>query len=291
MKILVVITSIVSIAQLINPAFLVAGEEEKTIYENIYTIRRSSIYGFDIPGSLGLSFIPLLSVLIGYMNYTHQRYKYVFLILGGISAFLSNTRFVMVGFILVTFLVFLTGKDRVRGFFKYTFFIICGLFIFSYFFRFIGYDITDWFNDRLLVEGDIRYTTRYLAIFNFIRFFPESPFIGTGYLTDEIRIASNLVGSSHIHVGYLSHLVYYGIFGCFFLFGFWFLLLKRMYKTAKKTGYYGSIVGFVTYLFAFATMSQSVIFYAGIMFCFVFDKYFWDLRMRDRKVYKNKNIL
>lgn len=280
MKVLVLVTAVISILQVINPAFLLPTEDENSIYQNIYTFRRSSVYGFDTPGSLGLSYIPLLAVLIGYMSFTHQRYRYIFLILGGISAFVSNIRFVMIGFLLITFLIILSGKNRLQGIIKYVFFIIFGVFAFSYLFNIIGYDITDWYNNRLMAEGDLEHTTRYYAVLNFIKFFPETPFLGTGYLTDDIREASNLVGSSHIHVGYLSHLVYYGVFGCFFLFGFWFLLLKRMYRTAKGTGFYGSMIGFITFLFAFATMSQSVIFYAGIIFCMVFDKYFYDLSLK-----------
>ncbi len=116
----------------------------------------------------------------------------------------------------------------------------------------------------------------YKAIGNFIYFFPEHPFFGTGTMTDEIRVASKAVGSSQIHVGYLSFLVYFGIFGCFFLFGSWFLLSRKLLNTAQLTNYWGSFFGFLTFLWSFATMNLSFIFFYGITFCLVFDKYFHD---------------
>ena len=95
-------------------------------------------------------------------------------------------------------------------------------------------------------------------------------------ITDEIKRASQAIGSSHIHVGYLSHLVAYGIVGCFFLFGFWFLLVKKLYRTAKQTNYWGSFFAFLTFLWAFATFSHSSIFLYGLIFALVFNKYFED---------------
>ena len=114
------------------------------------------------------------------------------------------------------------------------------------------------------------------AIDNFLFYFPQKPFLGTGELTDEIKAASQAVGSSHIHVGYLSHLVYYGIVGCFFLFGFLYLLMKELYNTAKNTNYWGSFFAFMVFLWSFATMSESSIFYPGLIFALIFDKYFRD---------------
>ncbi len=279
MKAIVIITSIVSVIQVFNPTFLVLNIEDSDsfiAYKSLYTVRRSSIFGFDTPASLGLSFVPLLGVLIGYMIVNRQKYAYLFLALGGISAFLSNTRFVMIGFVVITFIFIFSRHNALKAGFAYLFYILIGIAFFSLFFDKIGYNVTDWFTYRLLNEGDIRYTTRYLAISNFIKFFPESPIFGTGFLTDDIKTASNLVGSSHIHVGYLSHLVYYGLIGCILLFGSWYLMIRKLYKTAKSTNYYGSFIGFLTFFTAFATMSQSVLFYSGIIFCFVFDKYYFD---------------
>jgi len=96
------------------------------------------------------------------------------------------------------------------------------------------------------------------------------------HLTEEIKEASKAVGSSQIHVGYLSHLVSFGIVGSFFMFGFWFLLAKKLYKSAKYTKYWGSFFAFLIYLWAQTTLVYYSIFFYGLIFAFVFDKYVKD---------------
>ena len=93
-------------------------------------------------------------------------------------------------------------------------------------------------------------------------------------MTSEIIAESRKVGSSHIHVGYLSHLTAFGLIGCFFLFGFWYLLIRNLFKTARYSHYWGSVFAFLAFLWSFTTMSQSSIFYYGIIWAFVFDKYY-----------------
>lgn len=290
-KITVIVSAVVSIIQVFDNSFFNATdyfqEGEPTWDqdpESLYRFRRASIYGFIEPLAMGLSFIPLLSVLIGYLLYTNQRFI-IFLIAGGIAAFLSNTRFIMVGFLILAFQMGFSNKLKGKQRLKYIAVFIVSIVVIGFMLRYLGYDFTQWYEERLLSEGDITETTRYKAIDTFLRFFPQNPLFGVGGLTEDIRKASMSVGSSHIHVGYLSHLVYYGVVGCFFLYGFWFLLVRRLHRTAKNTGYWGSFFGFLTFLWAFATMSQSSIFYYGIFFCLVFDKYFSD------KYYQQKRIL
>ena len=47
-------------------------------------------------------------------------------------------------------------------------------------------------------------------------------------------------------------------------------------KTAKKTNYWGSFFAFLTYFWAQATLVNYSIFFYGLMFALVFDKYFQD---------------
>jgi len=281
-KITIILTVIGSIIQVFNPEFLsaevVKGEDLNLLNDSrdLYRLRRSSIYSMIHLGALGLSFIPLLAVLIGYMLKNGSKNYIIFLIMGGTSAFLSNTRFVMVGFLIITMQVLVYNKMSKIAFFKYAL-IALSVAIFSfYFLSYIGYDFQDWIDERLLAEGSLEETTRYKSIDNFLFFFPQRPIFGHGEMTEEIVAASRAVGSSHIHVGYLSHLVAFGIVGCFFLFGGWYLLAKRLLSTAKSTRYWGSFFAFLTFFWSFATMSQSMIFYYGLIFAMVFDKYFRD---------------
>ncbi len=279
-KITVIVAVIASIIQVLIPEFLSAGAFFRDDYElshDLYRVRRSSIFGFVGPGTLGLSFIPLLSVLVGYLVYKRNNSYLLFLVMGGGVALLSNTRYIIVGFVLVTIQLLANKRLSLTGTIKYAVTIGLVLLLAWQILEYLGYDFFQWYDTRLLAEGSITGTTRYYAILNFLEFFPRAPIFGTGILTDEIRAASHAYGSSHIHVGYLSHLVYYGVIGCFFLFGYWFLLAKNLYQTAKKTNYWGSFFAFLVFLWSFATMSQPSVFYYGLLFAFVFDKYHRDI--------------
>ncbi len=280
LKVTVVISLIVSVIQVFDETFwnaaLTKNPEEYRFANNLYLHRRSSIYGYIDPNALGLAFIPLLSVLIGKQLYEGDNKYILFLIMGGIVALLSNGRYIIVGFLILTLQVLLQSRVKIKSFVKYTTVITISIIAFTYSLTYLGYDFKDWGETRLFAEENIFETTRYHAIETFALFFPEAPIFGTGGMTEEILDASAKVGSSHIHIGYLSHLVSFGIFGCFFLFGFWFLLFKRLYKTAKITGYWGSFFAFLTFLWSFTTMSQSSIFFYGLIFALVFDKYYTD---------------
>jgi hypothetical protein len=280
-KITVLATISVSIIQIFDPSFLDAKSYFKSDFirntKSIYEVRRSSIFGFIDANALGLSFIPIVSILIGHqvIRYGNPPYKYI--VLSGLVAILSNTRYVMIAFTLVALQVIVSYRygivKRLKNILYVVIFLIVLLLLTSY----LGYDFYEFYRTRLFSEGSITETTRYAAIINFLEFFPQYPIFGNGYLYDpEVIAASMKFGSSHIHVGYLSHLVAYGVMGCFFLFGFWFMLLKRLFKNARLTGYWGSFYAFLTFLLAFATFSQPSIFYYGLLYAFVFDKYHID---------------
>ena len=282
-KITVVLAGLVSLIQVIDYSFLDAnpiwakGEIGDTLTGNLYLDRRGSIFGYINPNEVGLSYMPLLSVLIGILLYRRYRFYYFFLLLGGITAVLSNGRYIMIAFLIIGFQVLVFQEKKFMGIVKYVLLSAFSLFVLYQILIFFGYNIDEWISARLLSEGSIAETTRYKAIGNFVKFFPRAPFFGIGtHMTQEIKDASSAIGSSQIHVGYLAHLVSYGIVGSFFLFGFWYLLAKKLYKTAKLTNYWGSFFAFLIYLWAQATLVDYSIFYYGLLFAFIFDKYFMD---------------
>lgn len=282
-KITVILAAICSIIQVMDFSFMDTNDLwEKadvgdTFIRGLYQDRRLSIFGYVNQNEMGLSYIPLLSVLIGILLHQRYRFYYVFLLLGGITAFLSNNRYVMVAFILITFQVLFVQKKKVLGLMKYFISISIGVLLLLQTLSYLGYDFVDWYHDRLLSEGSLQETTRYKAIGIFLTYFPQNIFFGVGvHMTTEIEMAANAIGSSQIHVGYLAHLVSYGIVGSFFLFGFWFFLAKKLYKTAKHTNYWGSFLAFLTFLWANATLVFYSIFFYGIIFALVFDKFLED---------------
>ncbi|MEN8907988.1 MAG: O-antigen ligase family protein [Clostridiales bacterium] len=280
-KITIIVSAIVSILQVYNKSFLVPQESNEffssKILENIYLFRRPSIFGFIDSNALGLAFMPLVALLIAYMLKNKKKGYLLYLILAGLVALLSNSRYVIIGFIIITFQIFIYQKVNIKGLLKYLAITIIIAILGFRILKTLGYDLNDWFSARLFAEGAVTETTRYKALATFLEFFPNNYLLGTGVMTKEVIKASNAIGSSHIHVGYLSHLVMYGVVGCVFLYGFWSLLLKRFYRTAKKTNYWGAFFAFLIFLFSFATMSQPSIFFYGLIFALVFDKYYSDL--------------
>jgi len=280
LKYTIIIAFLVSLIQVINPDFMNAEpvwarrDLDSDLLRGLYSERRVSIFGFIDPAEFGLSFMPLLSVLIGIQLFRKYNLYYLFLFLGGVSAFLTNTRYIMIAFILITLQILIAHRSRIRGIIKYGIIItISGFLMIQVLFMF-GYDLNEWFNTRLLAEGSIQETTRYKAIENFIQFFPQKPMFGFGRFTEEIIEASLAVGSSQIHVGYLAGLVLYGLVGGILLFGFWFFLARKLYRTAIYTGYWGSFFAFLIFLWANLTLVTFHIFFYGIIYALIFDKYF-----------------
>lgn len=283
LKITVIIGAIASIIQVFNFNFLDAtaiwakDNPINVASQDMYKFRRNSIFGFIDPNEVGLSFVPILSVLIGYLIYNKNKQTALYIILGGVICILTNTRYILIAFFLILIQYLLVHKIKTSSIIKYIFYLIITLFCLYSILSYVGYDINAWFENRVFEEGSLKETTRYSALTNFIRFFPEKPILGIGvHMTREIQIASNEAGSSQIHVGYLAHLVSYGIIGSLLLFGFWFLLAKQLYLNAKKTKYYGSFFAFLVFLWANATMPKYSMIYYGLIFAFIFDKIICD---------------
>jgi hypothetical protein len=289
-KVTVIIAAIVSIVQVFNTNLFNAFSSQVSEGDyNLYTFRRLSIFGFVDLNEIGLSFLPLSSVLIGYMLYTKQKTYIYYLLLIGIISILSNGRYIMVGFVILSLQFFVFKKISIRAFFRYIIIAFSIGLLLYFLLRKFGYNIYEWYNERLLAEGSIEETTRFKALETFAKFFPKNPIFGTGvHLTEEIRKASMGVGSSQIHVGYLSHLVSYGIVGSVMLFSFWFFLARRLYRNAKRTNYWGSFFAFLIFFWAQATLVNYSIFFTGLIFALIFDKYLRDQYLRD---YINKHNL
>ena len=295
-KLMIIAAFCLSLIQVFDSSFLNSWEiwgYDNLLARSIYGQRRTSIFGFVDPNELGLSFLPLCSAFIGVLVYRCEKtYVYTFyIILIGLTSFLTNTRYIMVGFCILTFQLFCAGKDRFLSFFKYLFFIMVGIIFIYFVLGSIGYNFKRFFYDRLLAEGSLTQTTRFKALDNFFIFFPEKPFLGTGALFEEdVKEASRFIGSSQIHVGYLAHLVSFGLVGSSLLFGFWFCLARKLYKNAKQTGYWGSFFSVLIFLWAQFTLVHYSILFSGIVFALIFDKYMLD-QTKTRKSIKNSLAL
>lgn len=286
-KITVVIAFCVSIIQLFDSSFLNASHlwswlQDVNIQESSqYVVRRHSIFGYIDLNAVGLSFLPILAILIGVLLYRKIKSQIFYLILGGVVSFLTNTRYIMLGFVITSMEFLMSGKSRIQSSVKFTILVVAMFFLGIQLFELFGYNISEWLDARVFREGSVEQSERYASYLVFLQFFPEYFIFGNGNIMAEeiVRVSTNL-GTPFIHVGYLAYLVSYGIVGCFFLFGFWFLLFKKLLKTAKATQYWGSLFAFLTFLMSFATMVEVSIFFYGLIFALVFDKYFSDMKVQ-----------
>jgi hypothetical protein len=277
----------VSIIQVFNPSFFNVFEffGIKGYSGDLYANRRTSIFGFVDFNEIGLSFLPLLSVLIGYKLYTHQKDYFIYMIMGSLISVLSNGRYIMIGFFVLSIQVLFAKKIKFTNILNYSISLIIITIVIGQALRIFNYDFQKWFESRLFMEGAITESTRYKAFLNFLVFFPKYMIWGTGvHLTEEIRLASQAIGSSQIHVGYLSHLVSYGLVGSIMLFGFWFYLIKDLYRSAKLTKYWGSFYAFLVYFWAQATLVSYSIFFTGLLFALIFNRFF---QKRQENMQKN----
>jgi hypothetical protein len=274
-KITVFFALVVTIIQIIyDPLFFTPPTGIFTETE-IYQARRPSIFSYIDPNAIGVSFLPLSSILIGFLLYTNGKHITLFLFSIGVIAIATNGRYVIVGYFIIL-LQFLLIKNKFHASIINTgfrFFSIILLLVLV--FQFLGYDFNKYFQERLFYEGSVTGSTRYLAWQVFKTVFTENIFFGTGvHLTPKIEMA--LAGqSSQIHIGYLSHLVSFGIVGSAFLFSFWFLLARQLYLNAKRSNFYGSFLGFTIFIWANFTMVYYSVFTYGLIITFLFDRYFY----------------
>jgi hypothetical protein len=290
--ILVIAFLVILIQQFYDITFFVNPVDIEGLTNSMFTeTRLPSIYSW-IGGLyiLGLCYFPVMAIVVGdALKSGNNNISSWHMIMGAITAFISKSRFIMLNYIV---LVFLIPIYRRVDFFKVVKFslyviVICGsIYLGS---KQIGFDMDKILSERIFEtkSQDIRHSTagtRLLAIQIFEKLFPENPLFGKGRKhytpknSTDYELLQELQGrSSQIHVGYLSLFYYYGIVGGSLFLAFTIATIVRMYKTAKKTLYWGPVFGFgqlVIYNFTGVILNFMIM---GIILCYVFDKYYRDM--------------
>ena len=275
-KVTIVLAFIVSlIHQFYNPYFLVPDSlRERALSRDIYNYRSPSLFGYLSSTEIGSSFVPIVSILIGYYLYKKERFNILWLVMSGLICFINKSRFIYLNFAVILLQYPIVNGIKIKNLIKITVstFIIAILIIAAL--KFNGFDFNRFIEERLLSPSA---ATRFLAWELFLKFFPENPFFGSGiHVSEELRRA--IAGrSSQIHVGYLSSLYEYGIVGSILLFGFWYIVQRKFWLEAKKTSFYGSAFAFLTLILTNATGVKFSIYSYGLLFAFIFNKYIMDL--------------
>ncbi len=295
-KVTIIIAAGVSLIQLLlNESFLVPIQLSerlslsKDTFISLYDARRPSIFGYLSDNDVGVSFIPILSIVLGYsMKENKTQHLILYMILGGIVCLLTNGRYVIIGYLIILMQVAFINRISLKKIFKYIFNIVLITIVAAVFLILIGnYSLNDFFVQRLQSESA---GTRVLAFEMLIKFFPQNIIFGNGQSLS-LEIFKELAGrSSQIHVGYFSHLVTYGLMGSLLLFTFWFFIFKKLWRNAQATNYYGSFFAFILFLWANVVMVWYMLYVYGMIFAFIFDKYYRDRSLLNNPIQENYNI-
>lgn len=277
MKGLIVVGSVVSFIQVVHDPFFFTPEEFQNSMlhyswgRNPLQVRRLSVFGFTNVNDIGVSFLPMLALVVGYEVKEKRRIPWFVLLLAFFISVVNNSRYVQFGFFIAAApLLFYQGRLLRNSLLGLIGVVMIVLFM-GVVLHIIGYDVERYIEERILSETA---GTRLLAFEVFSRFFPDNPYFGTGvHLPDEVVVA--LAGrSSQIHVGYLSHLFSYGLVGTFLALLFWGLIAKRLWKVARRSGFYGSFFGFLVFFWSNATMVYYWIFTFGLALSYLFASYY-----------------
>jgi hypothetical protein len=270
---LIAIAVIVSIVQYFLPNFLVNPARIKIIDEPIigYKRRISSIFSWGDHGYGGGLGVPILYLLLGLNFHKNKVVLFVLSVVSGLIILLLQARFGIMNYLIV--LVFLYRKylsiKRIGiGIAMVGIFIVCVILINE----FIHFDFNYFVKRRLQSQT---YKTRIVAVYAFKNQFPKNPIWGTGGLVTK-ELKKFYQRDTRIHNGYLAILYYYGIAGgaCYFI--FLFLLVKRLYRHAVQSGYWGAVVGILCFLFTNFTLDINHFVEPALIFMFILSKHHYD---------------
>jgi len=278
-KLTVFVAFIVTIIQItLDPFFLTSATSTHEYWylrhNSVITNQNVSIYGF-LWHEIDYSFLPIVTLLTGYLILTNKKFI-IYIFLGALVAIGTNSRTTMLAFITASLPYIWNHRHRFTGVIKYIALGLVGLLIFMIILNNIGYDLHNWVVKRLMSDS---YTTRINAFIAVAQHIPENIWFGTGSMKNSLDVNWKLkmFGGTQIHNAYLAHFVYQGILGLGFLMWFYFALLKKLLWNARKTKYYASLIGYIIFLqVQLTTIPFGGIFAYGLIYCFIFDKYYYD---------------
>ena len=268
-KITIIISFIASVIQLFfYPNFFLPDYLIDYNYDyNPYNIRNPSIFGATEDNELGFSFLPIAFIVIGW-SIRHRRFMIPWCFFSIIVLLGSNSRWIFVGVLFLIFYIFQKKRFDISILYQIiflTFFVLCFVMVYI--------DVSSFTFEQYKIERLLSKTafSRIAAFKEFGSFFAQKPYFGYGQEIREVLIRDIL--RPKLHVGYLSHLVGYGLIGSGLLFYSWFLILKHLFQVGKKYNAEFLSYFFVFFLAANWTMPQYSLFSYGFIFIFVFAHY------------------
>ena len=279
LKITVIISLIITIIQIVySPRFFTPQSisfDRYHVFGSVVLNRRDSLFTF-LPDEIDYTFIPLVALLLGHQLYYKKKNNIMWIILVSIVAIGSNSRTTMAAFITSTVVYLFDQKDKFKKTFRYVFAALLLVIITVSAFVGMGYNWKDFKDNRLLSTSGQSRINAFIAVFQHP---PSNLLFGMGGMTlsKDINWKLQILGGTQIHNGHLAQFVYYGITGFTLVMWFYYLIVKKLLKNAKSTQFYASLIGFIIFLqIQMTTIPFGGIFAYGLLYCFIFDKYFID---------------
>ena len=272
--IIIALSLVVSVIQIKVPTFffnLSADEDLIYVGEN----RVFSIYSWLGLNSGGITFPILISILLS-IYYSKKSVLPLVVISGIVFSFLTKARYVMISILIALSQLFFNTKISIAKRSVFFGFLILGVILMSVVAEYVGYDINEVINSRILEKGNDMSSakTRVLSYEVFNRVFPENPLVGVGPETRNDVLA--LLGGEAviIHIGYLCYLYFYGIIGCFFLFTAMLFLLKDAWIVGRRDGFWAIFYGLITFYLANFTFVYFNFSEMGIVIALIYMRYY-----------------
>lgn len=277
---------VIIIQQAVDEEFLVFIERVKSdLYQTESTdVRLPSIFSWTGVLDIGFVFIPLLSLVIGQQFYKRKNTVILYYLIGAIIVFLSRNRWIMINYLVLFFMYSTYYRVNIKNFIKYAFGIFIIIYLAMTFLTWVNVPVRQIIDNRILEKshgglGEGSAGTRIFAVQVFVELFPKHALIGKGMIhsfdgeSKDHELVSALGGrSSQIHIGYLSLLYYYGLVGGFLYISFIVLIIKKLFRDAKKTLQWGPFFGFLGLVLANFTLVSLSFFNAGLILCLFFNK-------------------
>jgi hypothetical protein len=272
---IVIVSFLVSLVQVKNPAFFFNDAIDVTSYVGEDDIRITSIYSWVTLNTGGITFPILIAILLNYYK-AGTRNFFIIILCGIVVTFLSKARYAMISTIIAFSQLFFTG----RASFKKTASLLLVFIISGYLIVFaageLGYNIDEVITNRILEkENEMGSAKARVTSYDvFLKKFPEHPWLGVGPETKED--VKQLLGDNIplIHVGYLSYLYFYGVAGFFFLFAALFYLLRDTWFIGKKYNFWGGFYGLLSFCIANATLVYFNFSEVGIVLIVIYNNYY-----------------
>lgn len=281
----IILSFLFSVLQVFDPTFLVKPlylAENRDILSRVEAYRITSIYSWSSRLGHGLTFLPILAIILGtwFLKKKHKAI-YLFYLLGAIFVFLSKSRWLYLNYlVLLTLLITYSKANIVKKVFSVVALTTVVIILVFSFLHYIGFDTETVISERIfsltkggILKGSAR--SRILAFKLFAEFFPKNPILGAGAKISNELEAAIRGQTSQIHVGYLSLFYYYGFIGGMIYVLFIFYLTKHLFNNAKLHKNFGPFYGFILLLFSNLTLVYLVPFEAGLFLCFLFDRYYY----------------